>query len=39
MVIVFTQPLTKLILEDISGGKARLTRKADNLITIYELTV
>jgi hypothetical protein len=31
-----TQPLTELSTRNLSGGKGRPARKADNLTTIYE---
>jgi hypothetical protein len=34
MVLGFTQPLKKMSIEDISGGKARPARNTDNLNAI-----
>jgi hypothetical protein len=36
MAMGFTQPLTAMSPEDISGDKARPARKVDNLTSIYE---
>jgi hypothetical protein len=36
MVLESTQPLTEMSTRNIPGGKGRPTRKADNLIAIYE---
>jgi hypothetical protein len=38
MALGLTQPLTKWVPEDISGGKAWSARKADNLTTIHKPT-
>jgi hypothetical protein len=39
MALGLTQPLTEMSTRDLSGGKGRPVRKADNLTAIFELIV